>query len=84
MVNPINTKITLSLTLVDVKLVTLPAVPQPRLAGERGDRGVRDPGPSHRGHTPHADHNLHHGDGLPPPEADRGLRGPLDNVDEGT
>ena len=48
-----------------------------------GDRGVRDPGPSHSGHAPHADHNLHHGDSLPPPEADRGLRGPLDNVDGG-
>ena len=63
--------------------ITLPPVPQPRLAGERGDRGVRDPGPSRRGHAPYADHNLHHGDSLPPPEADRGLRGPLDNVDGG-
>ena len=64
-------------------LLFLHAVPQPRLAGERGDRGVRDPGPSHSGHAPHADHNLHLGDSLPPPEADRGLQGPLDNVDGG-
>ena len=63
--------------------ITLAPVPQPRHDGERGDRGVRDPGPSRRGHAPYADHNLHHGDSLPPPEADRGLRGPLDNVDGG-
>ena len=62
-----------------------PVVPQPMGAGERGDRGVRDPGearvPSHRGHAPHADQHLH-GDSLPP-EADRGLRGPLEDVDGG-
>ena len=62
-----------------------PVVPQPMRGGERGDRGVRDPGearvPSHRGHAPHADHHLH-GDSLPP-EADRGLRGPLEDVDGG-
>ena len=46
---------------------------------------MRDPGPSHSGHAPYADHNLHHKDkdSLPPPEAVRGLRGPLDNVDGG-
>lgn len=44
---------------------------------------MRDPGPSHSGHKPYADHNLHHKDSLPPPEAVRGLRGPLDNVDGG-
>ena len=49
----------------------------------RGDRGVRDPGPSHSGHKPYAYHNLHHKDSLPPPEAVRGLQGPLDNVDGG-
>ena len=63
--------------------ITLPAVRQPRDAGERGDRGVRGPGearvPSHRGHAPHADH----GDSLPSSEADRGLRGPLEDVDGG-
>ena len=35
--------------------IILPVVPQPRGAGERGDRGVRDPGeacvPSHKGNT---------------------------------
>ena len=55
--------------------ITLPAVPQPRDAGERGDRGVRGPGearvPSQRGHAPHADQHLH-GDSLPSPEGDRG------------
>ena len=65
--------------------ITLPVVPQPMGGGERGDRGVRDPGearvPSHRGHAPHADHHLH-GDSLPS-EADRGLRGPLEDVDGG-
>ena len=44
---------------------------------------MRDPGPSHSGHKPYADHNLHHKDSLPPPEAVRGLQGPLDNVDGG-
>ena len=60
-------------------------VPHPRLAVEQGDRGVRDPGPSHSGHAPYADHNIHHKDkdSLPPPEAVRGLQGPLDNVDGG-
>ena len=57
--------------------IILPVVPQPRGAGERGDRGVRDPGeacvPSHRGHAPHADQHLR-GDSLPS-EADSGLRG---------
>ena len=56
--------------------ITLPVVPQPMGAGERGDRGgVRDPGearvPSHRGHAPHADQQLR-GDSLPS-EADSGL-----------
>ena len=55
--------------------ITLPAVPQPRDAGERGDRGVRGPGEArvhrHRGRAPHADQHLH-GDSFPSPEADRG------------
>ena len=34
------------------------------------------------GHAPHADQHLH-GDSLPSPEADRGLRGPLEDVDGG-
>ena len=49
--------------------ITLASVPQPRHAVERGDRGVRDP-----------DYDLH---SLLPPEADRGLRGPLGDVDGG-
>ena len=38
--------------------IILPVVPQPRGAGERGDRGVRDPG-----EAPHADQHLR-GDSL--------------------
>ena len=37
-------------------------------------------GDTHR--APHADQLLH-GDSLPSPEADRGLRGPLEDVDGG-
>ena len=55
--------------------ITLPAVPQPRDAGERGDWGVRGPGEArvrrHRGRAPHADQHLH-GDTLPSPEAEAG------------
>ena len=47
---------------------------------------MRGPGearvPRHRGHAPHGDQHLH-GDSLPSPEADRGLRGPLEDVDGG-